>query len=186
MLDKKEKLCRSCNKQPPHAWRRDCLKCINATAKRVAMEKKTKENTKIKVRKEKATDKKRNSISYLTWKADDLWRDAVKINYWYRCAYCNKWNDEVQLHSHHLFTRSRKSTRFDIDNWICLCASHHTLSSEFSAHKTGNEFFLWLEWIKWRQWMDDRMKESQKIIHMSPDFIKEQAEKLKDFIANNS
>jgi len=140
---------------------------------------------KIKVKKEKVKVKKQNSISYLDKKANKLWGECVKLNYWYRCAKCNKWPDEVQLHPHHLFTRSRKATKWDIDNWICLCASHHTLSSEFSAHQTWNEFFLWLEEIKWREWIDDRMKASMKIVHVSPDFIKERMQEMEKFITDN-
>ena len=140
---------------------------------------------KVKIKKEKAKEKKVNSIKTLTKRADDLWKDAVKINYNYRCQYCNKWPEEVQLHSHHLFTRNRKATRWDIDNWICLCASHHTLSSEFSAHMTGNEFFLWLEWIKWRNWIDDLMHKSQWLQHVTPEFLREQITILEEFIANN-
>lgn len=185
MLNKTQKLCKSCNKQPPMMWRRDCLVCINKKQKELAREKKTKAVTKVKARKEKAKEKKVNSISYLSDKTDDLWAIAVKVNFNYRCQYCNKWPDEVQLHSHHLFTRSRKSTRWDIENWICLCASHHTLSSEFSAHKTGNEFFIWLEWIKGREWIDMIASRSNQIVHITPDYIKERKEEIEKFIENN-
>ena len=64
--------------------------CINKKQKELAKEKKTKEVTKVKIRKEKAKEKKVNSISYLSDKTDDLWAIAVKVNFNYRCQYCNK------------------------------------------------------------------------------------------------
>lgn len=185
MLTKTEKKCKSCLKRPPHVWRRDCLECIRKKEKELAMAKKTSEKQRIKVKKEKKKEKKVNSIQFLTRQTDSLWSEAVKINYNYRCCKCNKWPEEVQLHSHHLFTRSRKSTRWNIENWICLCASHHTLSSEFSAHKTWNEFFIWLEWIKGRQWIDSIANESNKIVHITPDYIKERKKEIEEFITNN-
>lgn len=185
MLNKPQKLCKSCSKQPPMTWRRDCLVCINKKNKEKQKAIKTKNTEKVKARKVKAKEKKINSISYLSDKTDDLWAIAVKVNFNYRCQYCNKWPDEVQLHSHHLFTRSRKSTRWDIENWICLCASHHTLSSEFSAHKTGNEFFIWLESIKGREWIDMIASRSNQIVHITPDYIKERKEEIEKFIENN-
>lgn len=58
-------------------------------------------------------------------------------------------------------------------------------SREFSADKTGNEFFLWLEEIKGREWINDRMKNSMKILHVTPDWIREQIQILEEFINNN-
>lgn len=122
--------------------------------------------------------KKSVSVSVLTKKLDSLWSECVKINFHYKCQYCGKWRDEVQIHSHHLFTRSRRATRWDIDNGIALCASHHTLSSEFSAHQCGQEFFMWLEELRWREWIETLSKKSQKIIKVTPDMIQE---KIKEF-----
>ncbi len=185
MLKKTPPICKNCSKAPRFTGRRFCLKCINSIAKEKQMAVKTKNIEKVKAKKEKSLDKKRNSISYLSDKTDDLWAIAVKVNFNYRCQYCNKWPDEAQLHSHHLFTRSRKSTRWDIENWICLCASHHTLSSEFSAHKTWNEFFIWLEWIKGREWIDMIASRSNEIAHITPDYIQERKKEIEEFLENN-
>lgn len=176
----KNKKCIICDKEHQNSLMKVCSPICGR--KHTSNLKKAQE-AKIKVKKEKAKDKKRNSVSYLTKKADLLWSEAVKINYSYACQYCGK---KEYLNSHHLFTRSRKSTRFDIDNWICLCSGHHTLSSEFSAHQTWNEFFLWLEWIKGRDWIMDLSKRSQQVIHVTPDFIMEQIKILEEFIAKNS
>ncbi len=58
------------------------------------------------------------------------------------------------LNSHHIFTRSKKSTRWNVLNGICLCVGHHVFSSKFSAHKTGYEFSKWLDEYKGKDFMD--------------------------------
>ncbi|MCP4052717.1 MAG: hypothetical protein GY739_06585 [Mesoflavibacter sp.] len=59
-----------------------------------------------------------------------------------KCEYCK--TTVKQLHSHHIYSRSKKSTRWHVPNGVCLCAGHHVLSSSFSAHKTPVEFTEWL------------------------------------------
>lgn len=85
---------------------------------------------------------------------DDLRSKLVKIRAGFRCEYC--W-DTKYLNSHHIFTRNNYSTRYDLDNGICLCSKHHTLNSSFSAHKTPMEFS---EWIMEKRGRDryDRLK----------------------------
>lgn len=135
-----------------------------------------------KLKKVKDRVKKQNSISYLTKEADKLWSEAVKIEYNYECQveWCEKRN---YLNSHHLFTRSRKNTRWDIDNWICLCAGHHTLSSHFSAHQTPLEFFEWLEWLKGRDWIDRQSLKSRIVCKVTPDLIKQHIVDLREYIS---
>lgn len=130
-----------------------------------------------KEKKAKVREKKKLSISSLTKKADTLWSLKVKDIWGNKCAYC--WKTEY-LNSHHLFTRSRKSTRWDLNNWICLCSWCHTLSSEFSAHQTSLEFFLWLEEKFWREWIEIRKNKSIEIIKVTPDYIQTQIEILEN------
>lgn len=75
-------------------------------------------------------------------KLDVAWSKLVKLRAGMKCEiqYCNK----PVLNSHHIFSRSKKSTRWDVQNGICLCVGHHTFSSVFSAHKTPLEFIDWL------------------------------------------
>ena len=74
-------------------------------------------------------------------KLDFAWAKLVKLRAGMKCEYCG--TTTKQLHSHHIYTRSKKSTRWDVQNGICLCAGHHVLSSAFSAHKTPIEFTEW-------------------------------------------
>ena len=76
---------------------------------------------------------------------DIAWSKLVKYQAGSKCEYCGK---ETHLNSHHIYSRSKKSTRWDVLNGICLCVSHHVFSSTFSAHKTPLEFVRWLEEYK--------------------------------------
>lgn len=71
-------------------------------------------------------------------KYDTKWSKLVKIKAWYKCEV--DWCPKTSLNSHHIFSRNNWSTRFDLDNWVCLCSWHHTLNNTFSAHKTPTEF----------------------------------------------
>lgn len=125
----------------------------------------------------KVREKKKTSVSTLTKVADKLWSDVVKLEWGNKCAYC--WKTDY-LNSHHLFTRARKATRFDIENWICLCSGCHTLSSTFSAHQTSLEFFLWLEEKYGRDWIEKRKVKSLTIIKVTPEFIQNEIDNLKE------
>lgn len=92
--------------------------------------------------------KKRTGID---GKLDKAWAKAVKKRAGGKCEYCGTTRN---LNSHHIFSRSKASTRWLVDNGVCLCVSHHTFSSHFSAHKTPTEFHIWLEEKKGRQFID--------------------------------
>lgn len=63
----------------------------------------------------------------------NLWQKIVKLRAGNKCEFpcCNK---TEYLNAHHIYSRSRRSVRYDIDNGICLCAGHHSLNND-SAHK---------------------------------------------------
>lgn len=75
-------------------------------------------------------------------KLDEAWSKKVKEVAGNKCEYCGK---TAMLNSHHIFSRSNKSVRWDVENGVCLCVGHHTFSSVFSAHKTPLEFIEWLK-----------------------------------------
>ena len=83
--------------------------------------------------------KKRKGVN---GKLDDAWSYLVKILADKKCAKCGK---TTHLNSHHIYSRSKFSTRWDLMNGICLCSGCHVLSSTFSAHKTPFEFKDWFE-----------------------------------------
>jgi hypothetical protein len=84
-------------------------------------------------------------------KLDDAWSLLVKLRAGNKCEYCGK---TTTLNSHHIFSRSNRSVRWDPINGICLCVAHHTFSSKFSAHKAPVEFTLWLTESKGQDFID--------------------------------
>ena len=67
-------------------------------------------------------------------KLDIAWSKLVKLRAGMKCEYCSKTS---YLNSHHIYSRSKKSTRWNPDNGICLCVGHHTFSSTFSEIDCG-------------------------------------------------
>ena len=64
---------------------------------------------------------------------DLLWADLVKERDDYTCQHCFKVYPEGQrrgLHAHHIFTRTRRSTRWMLENGITLCFYHHAWAHE--------------------------------------------------------
>lgn len=129
--------------------------------------KERKENIKFRlsVRKEKAKIKRENKS--LPKKADDFWSKTVR-KVW-KCAYCGSTEN---LNAHHIFTRHNKSVRWDLENWICLCAKHHVFSDEFSAHKTPTDFTYWLETQYSREWLENLGRKANKPLHVDSEFLK--------------
>lgn len=70
------------------------------------------------------------------------------------CEYCKKRLPPAKLHPHHFFSRSNLAVRWDMDNLFCLCAEHHTLSHQFSAHKTPAFFVEWAKEYRGKEWYD--------------------------------
>jgi predicted restriction endonuclease len=66
-----------------------------------------------------------------TNRLDKLWAEIVRKRG--KCEYpgCNK---TEYLNAHHIYSRSKRSTRWDINNSLLLCPLHHTLGDR-AAHK---------------------------------------------------
>lgn len=63
---------------------------------------------------------------------DTLWSKKIRDKYEGKCAVCGA----TPVQAHHIFSRSYKSTRWDLDNGIALCYKHHF----FLAHSKFEEF----------------------------------------------
>lgn len=79
---------------------------------------------------------------------DTLWANKVKEKAEYKCEVCGK---ETGLNSHHIFSRSNKRVRWDLDNGISVCVGHHVFGL-FSAHKSPIEFIEWLKGQRGEEW----------------------------------
>lgn len=90
---------------------------------------------------------------------DTLWSKAIHERD-KCCRHCRKTNS---LNAHHIFTRSRFNTRWNLENGILLCSGCHKLSSVFSAHGTPRKFFAWLETIHNKEWLDNLERTSDMV-----------------------
>lgn len=75
---------------------------------------------------------KKPSKSYLTNKLDKECSRIIRSSgecYWCKCR------DYEKLQCAHIFSRTYRNTRWDLNNLICLCARCH-----FQAHKQPTEF----------------------------------------------
>ena len=109
---------------------------------------------------------------------DKLWSLAIRKKGYCECCGSNK----KQLNAHHIFTRSRKATRWEISNGLCLCCGCHTLSSTLSAHKTPYEFTRFLEDYKGKKWLDNLQKMSNEIYKPTKSELEETKKYLKSLI----
>lgn len=69
---------------------------------------------------------------------DLLWAKAVKARAGHRCEKENCQNKDLQ--AHHVISRTNYALRFDVENGVCLCTSHHL----FWAHKDALSFSKWV------------------------------------------
>jgi len=123
MLNPPKKLCRDCNKNPPHTWRRICMTCIQRIAKekaKIALEKK---KEKAKTKKQLAKKKKAFSESKLTDIADKLFSLYIRRRD-KDLPCCTCWQFKEDMQCGHFVTRGEYSVRWDEKNadkqcWLC-------------------------------------------------------------------
>ena len=84
-------------------------------------------------------------------KLDTIWAQLIKLRAKERCEICSR---KDTLNSHHIFSRSSKCVRHDLDNGACLCALHHCLGN-FSAHKSPIEFIETIKKKRGEKWYKD-------------------------------
>ena len=65
-------------------------------------------------------------------KLDKLWADCVKQRDGYRCRRCGRTGKPRGMHAAHIEGRSKKSTRWALENGLCLCFLCHQW---FDQHK---------------------------------------------------
>lgn len=95
-----------------------------------------------------ALRKRKNLKDRLRLELDTEWSKAVKDKADQVCEYCGKTD---RLQSHHVFTRSIKAVRWNVDNGVCLCAGHHI----FFAHKKPEAFRDWIIGKRGQEWFDN-------------------------------
>jgi len=103
--------------------------------------------------------------SYTT--LDNLWRKAVYSRAGNRCEYCGI---SGRLNAHHIFSRSNVAVRWDIDNGVCLCVSHHVFGN-LSFHKAPAEMLEWIKEKRGEEWYDQLLIRARTV--MKPEAAKE-------------
>lgn len=103
---------------------------------------------------------------------DKLWSILVKLNAGGKCEYCGKYEG---LNSHHIFSRSNRATRWDEQNGVCLCVSHHVFGT-FSAHKAPIEFAEWLKEKRGEQWYEALRIRARKALVQKSDYAEIRAD----------
>ena len=111
-------------------------------------------------------------------KLDDAWSELIKARAGYKCAYCGS---EGRLNSHHIYSRSNRSVRWDVNNGICLCVTHHTFGN-FSAHKSPLDFDDWLRDYKGNATIDKLRLKSNQIAKYSKEDKEKMLKELKERI----
>ena len=92
-------------------------------------------------------------------KLDKIWAERVKERAGNKCEKCGK---RQYLNSHHIFSRSNHSMRWNVENGVCLDSGCHTLKND-SAHKAPVEFIEWLRETRGEEWYNDLRREASKI-----------------------
>ena len=92
---------------------------------------------------------KRLTKSVLTKKLDIEWSRIIRTR-GEKCAVCGK---DGTLHAAHIFSRKSRSTRWDLDNGVCLCYYHH-------LHWAHKEPILFNDFI--REYLGDERLEALK------------------------
>jgi len=77
-------------------------------------------------------------------KLDKMCSEKVKELAGWRCEKCGREN--CKLDWHHIFKRSKRSTRWDLGNGLCLCFVCHRLGAHSPDWGIIREFDKWLEW----------------------------------------
>lgn len=114
-------------------------------------------------------------------KLDEAWSKLVKLKAGWKCIYCGK---ESYVQAHHIYSRSNRSVRWDIENGASLCAGHHTLSSGFSAHKTPLEFAEWIKERNDEEWYNSLRLKANSVKkwtkHEKEEHLKEMLKQIKE------
>lgn len=118
---------------------------------------------------ESVTLKKHSKDSWLNKQLDKLWSKKVRERGY--CEYCLKRPPEVVLHAHHIFSRRHYSTRWLVENGICLCTGCHL----YTAHKDIQEFSDWVR----NHYGDDKINALRfQAFHGKFEFTKEEKEQM--------
>jgi len=131
--------------------------------------------------------KKVKSREYWRKKASTLAKKIARMKVGYQCAYCGKGEPFNQTHGSHIYSEGvYKNMSADVDNIMCLCASHHSVVpgrgvSSWNWHAHPGESWEWFmeNYPELHQTLKKRTQDTMMIV----DFEKKYKE-LKDIFAS--
>ncbi|MCK4320968.1 hypothetical protein KAX08_00395 [candidate division WOR-3 bacterium] len=129
----------------------------------------------------KAVKKAKTERRKLRDQLDKLWAEIIKKRADYRCEYrepANRCKKMTYLNTHHIFSRSNLSVRWDLDNGVCLCSGHHTLNNN-SAHKAPAEFIEWIKEMWGIEWYENLRKKANQVKKWTIPELRELVEEFK-------
>lgn len=91
-------------------------------------------------------------------KLDELW--SLKVRSVGVCERCGR---TTHLNPHHIYSRSNRAVRWDLNNGICLCSGCHVLCTD-SAHKAPADFIDWVKDYRGSVWWARLVVQKNKIV----------------------
>jgi len=116
----------------------------------------------------------KNSRKKIEKQLDDLWRRAVLKRDNNKCRICGK---TIGIQAHHIFSRVRRSTRWELENGITLCRGHHYL-----AHRDFERFRRFVVSIIGEDRYDELYLLSLSTVKWSMSDLEKKVEELKRFL----
>lgn len=85
------------------------------------------------------------------------WSLKVKQRDGFKCVICG---NPKMPNAHHILPRELKDTKYNLNNGISLCSSHHRFNRPLSAHQNPMAFYVWMRDNKpiQLQWVLDKCK----------------------------
>ncbi len=111
-------------------------------------------------------------------KLDKQWSLMIREDMKERCTICGK-GDGTRMNPHHFVGRRSRSTRWYFPNGICLCSGCHTLCVR-SAHQNPEWFRGEMLLVRGKEWLDDVMKQSNKICKVDYQTVKDYLDGKRD------
>lgn len=100
-------------------------------------------------------------------KLDNLWSKIIRSKN--VCEHCGKSPPEIKLNSHHVFRRSKRSTRWDLNNGICLCFWCHSGLAHGKHYEEQKRFHDWVEEYKGSDTLDELRRKSHNMKKLTLD-----------------
>ncbi len=94
----------------------------------------------------KAVKKAKTTRQKLTKQLDDFWSLVVRQRANHTCVKCGRVmipGSGNAMNAHHFIGKGSRSTRWDLDNGICLCAGCHRMKTD-AAHRQPEKFKKWV------------------------------------------